>query len=199
VVWVERLVRVEFGPSRSKRFGKAVAEAMGGRGECSELGSGRYRVSFALGEDADAYTGLARLLERVRHWRATDVYEDEEPVSVFHTREMGWCAAFQLDSFGECRERFGFGVLPRCGVCPLFDAERAIRAGLQPEPAPPFAIGDDADALDSDAGSYQIVLAPDLLEQLLSAEPPDWLDLSRLYPDTPPEEWGEADEDPQTG
>jgi hypothetical protein len=64
-VWMERLVRVEFGPSRSKRFGKAVAEAMGGRGECSELGSGRYRVRFALGKDADAYTGLARLLPKI--------------------------------------------------------------------------------------------------------------------------------------
>jgi hypothetical protein len=111
---VKRVVRVEFGPSRSKRFGKAVAEAMGGRGECGELGSGRYRVSFALGEDVDAYSGLARLLGRVRHWRTTDVYEDNEPVSVFHSREMAWCAAFYLNTFGDCRERFLYGVLPRC-------------------------------------------------------------------------------------
>ena len=136
VVWVERLVRVEFGPSRSKRFGRAVAEAMGGRGECSELGSGRYRVRFALGEDADAYTGLARLLERVRHWRTTDVYEDDEPVSVFHSREMAWCASSQLSWFGACRFRFCYGVLPRCSVCPLFDAERAIRDVLGENPFP---------------------------------------------------------------
>jgi hypothetical protein len=196
---MERLVTVEFGPSRSKRFGRALDEARNGAGECSEIESGRYRVGFLLGSDPGVYTDLARLLQRVRHWRATEVYEQNEPASTYHAREMAWCASFYLSAFGECRERFLYGILPRCGHCPLFDAERAIRAGLQPEPAPPFAIGDDADALDSDAGSYPIVLAPDLLEQLLSAEPPDWLDLSRLYPDTPPEEWGEADEDPQTG
>ncbi len=85
---MERLVRVEFGPSRSKRFGQALAEARGGVGECSELEPGRYRASFVLGEDPAPYTGLARLLERVRHWRATEVYEDDELVSVFHTKEM---------------------------------------------------------------------------------------------------------------
>jgi hypothetical protein len=133
---VERLVTVEFGPTRSRRFGKALAEAQRGPGECSELERGRYRVSFVLGEDAAVYTGLARLLERVRHWRATDVYEDDEIVSVFHAKEMAWCASFQLTAFGDCRERFDCGVLPRCSVCPLFDAERAIRAGLREEPTP---------------------------------------------------------------
>jgi hypothetical protein len=49
---------------------------------------GKYRVRFVLGEDVAVYTGLARLLERVRHWRATEVSEDEEPVSAFHAREM---------------------------------------------------------------------------------------------------------------
>jgi hypothetical protein len=34
---MERRVTVEFGPSRSKRFGKAVAEAQSGPGECREL------------------------------------------------------------------------------------------------------------------------------------------------------------------
>src|SRR5712691_793390 len=133
---MQRLVSVEFGPSRSKRFGKALAEAESGPGECSELEPGRYRTSFLLDEDATVYTGLARVLERVRHWRATDVYEDDEPVSVFHAKEMAWCASFQLSSFGDCRERFEYGVLPRCALCPLFDAERAIRAGIREEPAP---------------------------------------------------------------
>ena len=41
-----------------------------------------------LGTDSAAYTGLARLLERVRHWRATEVYEDDEPVSVFHVKDI---------------------------------------------------------------------------------------------------------------
>jgi hypothetical protein len=83
-----RLVTVEFGPSRSKRFSKALTEARSGRGECSEFEPGRYRASFLLGEDSALYTGLGRLLERVRHWRATDVYEDDEPISAFHTKDI---------------------------------------------------------------------------------------------------------------
>jgi hypothetical protein len=85
---MKRLLTVEFGPSRSKRFGKALAEARSGVGECSELEPGRYRARFALSEDSAVYTGLARLLERVRHWRATDVYEDDEPVSTFHAKDI---------------------------------------------------------------------------------------------------------------
>jgi hypothetical protein len=84
---VERLLTVEFGPSRSKRFGKALAQAQSGPGECTEVEPGRYRARFVLGEEAAAYLGLARLLERVRHWRATEVYEGDEPVSVFHAKE----------------------------------------------------------------------------------------------------------------
>src|SRR6266540_2872445 len=85
---MERLLTVEFGPSRSKRFGRAVAEAESGAGDCSEVEPGRYRVRFVLGEDSAAYTGLARLLERVRHWRATEVYEDDQLVSVFHAKDI---------------------------------------------------------------------------------------------------------------
>jgi len=103
---MERRMTVEFGPSRSKRFGKAVAEAQSGPGECRELEPGRYRVSFLLGEEARVYVGLARLLQQVRNWRATEVYQEEEPVSTFHGREMAWCASSQLKLFGECRFRF---------------------------------------------------------------------------------------------
>jgi len=49
---------------------------------------GRYRTRFLLGRDAAAYTSLARLLERVRHWRATEVYEQDEPVSAYHARDI---------------------------------------------------------------------------------------------------------------
>jgi hypothetical protein len=186
---VERLLTVEFGPSRSKRFAKAVASAQRGPGECTEVEPGRYRVSFRLGNDAAIYKRFAWLLEGVRHWRATEVYEDDEQVSAFHTKEMAWCASFQLGRSGECRERFLFGVLPRCGVCPLFDAERAIRAGIPQGPAP-LAFGDGADAPGSDSQSYEIVSGPDLLE-LLNWQLPDWIDADFLYPDYPPEEWGE--------
>jgi hypothetical protein len=112
VVEVQRQVSVEFGPSRSRRFGKALAEAQSGAGECSEVEPGRYRVRFALGENAGTYTGLGRLLERVRHWRATDVDEEDEPVSAFHAKEMAWCASFHLTTFGDCRERFEHGCFP---------------------------------------------------------------------------------------
>jgi hypothetical protein len=48
---MKRLVSVEFGSSRSRRFGKALAEARSGVGECSEVEPGKYRASFVLGED----------------------------------------------------------------------------------------------------------------------------------------------------
>ena len=197
---MERVLTVEFGPSRSRRFAKAVAEARGGAGECSELEPGRFGVRFGLGSDGSVYTSLARLLQRVRNWRATEVYEGDQLVSSYHAREMAWCAAFYLHSFGECRERFAFGALPRCGLCPLFDSERAIRAGIREEPPsgqrlqassrrnaferlpePDFSRVTDLDFL----------FNPDLL-RLLNWNIPDWMDLSPLVPDSPPDEWPET-------
>jgi hypothetical protein len=172
---VERRVTVEFGPSRSKRFGRALAEAGSGVGECSELEQGRHRVSFVLGEDSAAYTGLARLLERVRHRRATEVSEDDEAVSVFHTKEMAWCASFQLKSFRACRFHFGYGVLPRCSVCPLFDAERAIRDILGENPR--------------QGNVVEITLGPKLRALLAGELQPD-LDGEFEVPDFLPKEWG---------
>src|SRR5713226_3282861 len=100
---VARVLRVLFGPSRSKRFGAAVAVARSGPGVCRELEPGRYQVRFLLSTAAETYSGLGRLLEWVRHWRATEVYEQNELVSSFQAKEMAWCASFQLSSFGECR------------------------------------------------------------------------------------------------
>ena|SRR5712691_10784477 len=175
---MERLLTVEFGPSRSKRFGKAVAEARSGAGECKELAPNRYRTRFALGRDSGAYTGLARLLERVRHWRATEVYEGNEPVSADHAREMAWCASSQLDSFGDCRFRFHWGVFPRCSVCPLFDAQRAIRDVLG-ENGPPGMV-------------FEIRFGS-RLQALLRGESPstsnEGLDADWHVPDFLPEEW----------
>ena len=169
MVWMERLVTVEFGPSRSKRFGRALAEAQGGAGECAEVEPGsRYRTSFVLNEDSAAYTALACLLERVRHWRATEVYEGDEPVSAFHAKEMAWCASSQLQLFGACRFPFYYGVLPRCSVCPLFDAERAIREVLGENPFP--------------VAVREITLDPNL-RGLLRGE------LRWQVPDFPPEDW----------
>ena len=85
---MERVLTVEFGPSRSKRFAKAVAEARGGAGGCSELEPGSYRVRFVLGSDGSVYTSLARLLQRVRNWRATEVYEGDQLVSSYHARDI---------------------------------------------------------------------------------------------------------------
>jgi hypothetical protein len=168
------MVSVEFGPSRSKRFGKALAEAESGPGECSELEPGRYRARFLLDENATAYTGLARLLERVRHWRQTDVYQDDEPVSVFHAKEMAWCASFQLKAFRACRFHFGYGVLPRCSVCPLFDAERAINDIMGENPPP---------------GNFiEITIGPKLRALLAGELPPDQ-DRDSEVPDFVPEEW----------
>jgi hypothetical protein len=207
---MERLLRVEFGPSRSKRFPKAVALAQSGPGECTESEPGRYRVTFLLAADANLFSALGRLLERVRHWRASEVYEGDELVSTYQAKEMAWCASFQLNYFGECRERFQLGVMPRCALCPLFDSERALRAGMREEqvpaqrlhaahprdgaeltPEPDFTMITDIDFL----------FNPDLMAEL-QGELPEWLDLSALIPDSPPEEWPETrpmldgDEDP---
>jgi hypothetical protein len=184
---VERLVTVEFGPSRSKRFGRALAEARSGADECTELEPGRHRARFTLSTESAAYTALARLLERVRHWRATEVYEEDELVSAHHAKEMAWCASFQLKSFRDCQYRFYYGILPRCSFCPLFDAERAIRDVLGENP-PPGTV-------------FEITLGPNLRAlldgegpaALVQGSEPDW-----QAPDFPPEEWGEpAAEEPR--
>jgi hypothetical protein len=185
---MERRLTVEFGPSRSKRFAKAVAEAKNGPGDCSELEPGRYRTSFALGTNAAVYAGLARLLERVRHWRATEISEDDEPVSTYHAREMGWCASFHLAKFGDCRQRFYYGIFPRCALCPLFDGERAIRDVLGENPPPGIV--------------FEITVGPNLrrLLDLHRGETPSVLDQvadASWVPDFPPEEWGQpADQGP---
>ncbi len=171
---MERRVTVEFGPSRSKRFAKALAEAESGPGECRELEPGRYQVDFTLGEDGAVYAGLARLLERIRHWRATEVCEDDEPVSVFHAKEMAWCASFNLESFRACRFHFGSGVLPRCSVCPLFDAERAIRDILGENPRTGAVV--------------EITMGPKLLALLAGELPPEF-DEDFEFPDFVPKEW----------
>ena len=83
---MDRLLTIEFGPSGSKRFAKAVAAAQRGPGQCVELEPGRYRVSFLLG--TDVYRNLAHLLQGVRHWRATEVYRAAEPVSSYQARDI---------------------------------------------------------------------------------------------------------------
>ena len=175
---MERVVTVEFGPSRSKRFGKAVVEAQSGAGECDEIAPNRYRTRFALGRDSGAYSGLARLLERARHWRATEVYEDDELVSLDDAREMAWCASTRLKAFGDCRFRFDWGVLPRCSLCPLFDAERAIRDVL----------GENGRR----GMVFEVRVGP-RVQALLRGEPPSMsereLDPDWRVPDFAPEEW----------
>ena len=197
MIEVERPLRVEFGPSRSKRFGQAVALAQSGPGECAEIEPGRYRVRFRLAREADIYGALGRLLERVRHWRASEVYEGDELVSTYQAKEMAWCASFQLNTFGECRERFHWGVLPRCALCPLFDSERALRAGMRNEPVPgersqaAFGLRDAALIVGADfamIANLDYLFDSDVMA-VLEGEIPEWLDLSALIPDSPPEEW----------
>jgi hypothetical protein len=205
-VSMERLLRVEFGPSRSKRFAKAVALAQGGPGECAESEPGRYRVTFLLANDAALFSALGRLLERVRHWRASEVYEGDELVSSYQAKEMAWCASFQLNYFGECRERFQLGVMARCALCPLFDSERAIRAGMRKERVPgeryepAFDLHNAALIVGSDFAmiiNLDFLFNPDIMREL-DGEIPDWLDLGPFIPDSPPEEWPDSapDADP---
>jgi len=175
----ERGLIVEFGPSRSNRFAQALAVAHASAGECVELTPGRHRVSFRLGSEPAAYSGLAGLIERVRHWRASEVSHEGELVPALHAREMAACARHQLHSFHRCQFRFHFGVLPRCALCPLFDAQRALRDQLGENPLP--------------ALTFEIKLGP-TLTALLRGEPPpppdqqtDW-----QVPDFPPAHWNDG-------
>ena len=86
------------------------------------------------------------------------------------------CARHQLQSFRRCQFRFHFGVLPRCTLCPLFDAQRALRDQLGENPLPGL--------------HFELSLGP-ILTALLGGEPPpppgdlsDW-----QAPDFPPEDW----------
>jgi hypothetical protein len=103
------------------------------------------------------------------------VYEDEELVSTYHAREMAWCASSQLTSFRSCRFRFYWGIHPRCSLCPLFDAEQAIRDVLGENPPPGVVL--------------EITEGPNL-QALLQGELPS-LDLGWRAPDFPPQEWGD--------
>ena len=98
---------------------------------------------------------------------------------------MAWCASFQLKSFRACRFHFGYGVLPRCSVCPLFDAERAIRDVMGENPPP--------------ANVVDITLGPNLLTLLRGELPPSLAGSESGFevPDFPPKEWGKPSaEDP---
>jgi len=124
------------------------------------------------------------LLGRVRHWRASEVYEGEEPASAYHAKEMGWCASSQLKMYGACRFRFSYGVFPRCSLCPLFNAERAIRDMLGENPPP--------------ATVLEITLGP-RLRALLAGELTNLADEPEPeveVPDFPPEGWGELPGEP---
>lgn len=177
---MERLFRLEFGPSRSKRFEKAVAEAQLRARGCSELEPDRYRAIFLVGADRAAYDAFAFLLERVRHWRASELYEGDEPVSAYQAKEMAWCASAQLKAHGTCRFRFSYGVFARCSLCPLFDGERAIRDVLGENPPP-------ATRLELTLGSRLRALLRGELPHLDEDADPD-VDV----PDFLPEEWGRA-------
>jgi hypothetical protein len=184
---MERRVTVEFGPSRSKRFAKAVAQAQSGPGECQEFERSRYRVSFVLGTDPGVYVGLARLLQLTGNWAATEVYEGEEPLPAFHAREMAWCASSQLKMFGECRFRFSYGVFPRCALCPLLEVERAVRDMLGENPLPPLVV-------EIEYGPRLRALMRADLDKLEQEFEEDW-----QVPDFPPEEWKEPRGDDSSG
>ena len=177
---------VEFGPSRSTRFARAVAEARKGTPSLAEIEPGRYRATFVLDRDAGVYAALAALIQRVWRWRASEVYEGQETVSPYHAKEMAWCASTQLASYGRCQFRYFYGVFPKCALCPLFDGERAIRDVLGENP-PPSTV-------------FEIELGPNFRALLRGEIPPDLGEIAEPaaeIPDFVPEEWpGPAAPDP---
>ncbi|MDQ2910412.1 MAG: hypothetical protein M3R39_05285 [Actinomycetota bacterium] len=99
---------------------------------------------------------------------------------------MAWCASSQLKSFGDCRFRFYYGIFPRCSLCPLFDAERAIRDVLGENPPPGMV--------------FEITLGPNL-QALLRGEVPltGGSEPKLEVPDFVPEKWAEPPGDEQPG
>jgi hypothetical protein len=176
--WMERLVMVEFGPSRPKRFGKALVEA---RNAASAL-----RWSRVATGPGSRWAGTRRRTPASPAcWSASCTgvrprsARGDEPLPAYQAKEMAWCASSQLKSFGTCRFRFYYGVLPRCALCPLFDAERAILEGENPPPA--------------------LVLEVRLTHTAAFRLGGSPLDLDRAWevPDFPPQVWGEpAAEEP---
>jgi hypothetical protein len=176
-----RAVSVEFGPSRSNRFPRALKLAREGASEFTDLGQGRYRAGFSLGDDPAPYQALGALVEQVRGWRATEVSFEEEPASAYHVKEMAWCAASQLGNYGMCRFRYVFGIMPRCSLCPLFDVERAIRDLLGENPPPSIDI--------------EIRLGPNLVAALRREIPPGVKPEPPVeVPDFVPDKWMEVQE-----
>jgi hypothetical protein len=98
---------------------------------------------------------------------------------------MAWCASAQLRSYGRCRFRFAYGAMPRCALCPLFDAERAIR---------------DSMGEFQQTGGVVIELGP-ALRAVLRGEfvSPEEQVLETEVPDFVPEGWGGSSEDPRGG
>jgi hypothetical protein len=65
-------VTVEFGPSRSRRFGRALAEARSGAGECSEVEPGRHQIARKIHPTAHAISPTAAA-ERVPRKNAAKI------------------------------------------------------------------------------------------------------------------------------
>jgi hypothetical protein len=86
-------------------------------------------------------------------------------------------------------------VLPRCALCPLFDAERAIRAGIRETRHRRRASRSPSASNDSEisfgSNHYEISPVSDPLT-LLGGELPSWLDADFLFPDFVPKEWAES-------
>jgi hypothetical protein len=132
----DRTLTVVFGPSRSRFFPKAVAHARAVATEIAEPEPGRYRAAFTLGVDPGPYAHASALIERVRHWRGSEVYLGPIPVSPVVAKDMAWCAGDQLRRHGTCTYRYFMGVPRRCPACPLYEPERAERE-MRGEGAPP--------------------------------------------------------------
>ncbi len=168
---------VGFGPSRSKRFRKAVEEARGGAGECSELGPGSYRVRFVLGRDGRVYTSLARLLQRVRNWRATEGVRGRPARLLLPRPRDGLVCLFAACLVWRVPLPLLLRRLAALFSLPLFDVERAVR-----------------DVLGENTPNMIEIRLPPRIEALLAGEPPPPIiappvDPNWQIPDHPPDEW----------
>jgi hypothetical protein len=169
---MERLLRVEFGPLALEmlRQGRCAATKLARRvrrerarplpGHVSACMRGRpLQRSWPPPRAGSALAGNGR----VRGRRAR-----------LHLPPRRWPGVPPSSSTtsGECRERFQWGVMPRCALCPLFDSERAIRAGMCKEPV----LGERSQAA-FDLHDAALIVGPDYRVSLrctdtASASPP---------------------------
>ena len=124
-------LEITFGPAATPLLQVAAELARRRAAELTDLGGGRRRALFSLGEDERAYGWAAQLLGVAAGWRATTAEVDGSPESPWVVSLMLSCAREWLRRRGSCGEDFSFGPWPKCRCCPLHDPAWALESAAR--------------------------------------------------------------------